>query len=281
MTRLRTATLAALLILAGVPSFAADLAKGTFHFGNVRFEPVDAFAYQETATDPAKPLTIVLLANFKIDRAAVVNAINTPGALIDRAGTTKDGAFLLLRVVSADRCGLFAFLNQAQRQIDLANSYAAKGVTVTPTRVAGECASTKPEKMFDDTYDFHLSYDVPITAIPKPATLAAGGGEPGAVYAGLVKAIQAADWNAAHLLLPPEQVPEPRPKPSEMKGYFHDLGLNYPKTVTVSGGQMKGDRANIEIRGTNSEDKKITGTVAMKKVASGWQVIDQNFYFTD
>jgi hypothetical protein len=276
-----TRSLIALLMLAATTAFAADGAKGTFHFGAIQFEPVDAFAYQETTDDPTKPLTIVMLTNFKIDRPAVVNAINTPGALIEQAANTKDGAFLLVRVVSAQRCGVFAFLNQAQRQIDLSNTFAAKGVTVTPSRVAGECATTKPEKMFDDAYDFKLSYDVPLTAIPKPATLGAGGGEPGAVYAGLVKAIQAADWNAAHLLLPPDQVPETRPKPSEMKGYFHDLGLNYPKTVNVAGGLLKGDRAAIDISGTNNEDKKIKGSVAMKKTAAGWQVIDQNFYFTD
>ncbi|MBV8544202.1 MAG: hypothetical protein JO093_23990 [Acidobacteria bacterium] len=276
-----TRSLLALLMLAASTAFAADVAKGTFHFGNINFEPVDAFAYQDTSADPAKPLTIVLLANFKIDRAAAVNAIDTPGALIDQAGKTDGGAFLVLRVVSAEHCGIYAFLNQAQRQIDLSNSYAAKGVTVTASRVAGECATTKPEKMFDDSYDFHLSYDVPLTAISKPATLTSGGGEPGAVYAGLVKAIQAADWNAAHLLLPPDQVPDTKPKPSEMKGYFHDLGLNYPKTVNVAGGLMKGDSARIEISGTNSEGKKIKGTVAMKKVASGWQVVDQSFYGAD
>jgi hypothetical protein len=276
-----TRTLLALLMLAATTAFAADGAKGTFHFGNIQFEPVDAFAYQDTSADRAKPLTVVLLANFKIDRAAAVNAIDTPGALIEQAGKTDGGAFLVLRVVSKERCGIYAFLNQSQKQIDLSNSFAAKGVTVTPSRVAGECATTKPEKMFDDAYDFHLSYDVPLTAIPKPATLASGGGEPGAVYARLVKAIQAADWNAAHLLLPPEQVPDTKPKPSEMKNYFHDLGLNYPKTVNVAGGLLKGDSARIEISGTNSEGKKIKGTVAMKKTASGWQVVDQSFYGAD
>jgi hypothetical protein len=281
MNSIRTTILVALLILGSVASYAADAAKGTFHFGNVHFEPLDAFAYQEASDDPAKPLTIVALANFKIDRAAVANAINTAGALIEQTEKVEGGAFLLVRVVSPERCGVHAFLNQAQRQIDLSNSFAAKAVTVTASRVAGECATKKPEKMFDDAYDFQLSYDVPLLAIPKPATLASGGGEPGAVYAGLVKAIQAADWNAAHLLLPPDQVPETKPKASEMKGYFHDLGLNYPKTVNVAGGLLKGDRANIEISGTNNEDKKIKGTVAMKKTASGWQVIDQNFYFTE
>jgi hypothetical protein len=281
MTPLRTITLAALLLLGSTASLAADGARGTFHLGSVTFEPVDALAYQDASSDPAKPLTIVMLANFKIDRAAVLEAINASGALIEQAQNNSGGAFLIVRVVSADRCGVFAFLNQAQRQIDLANSFAANGVTVTASRVAGACATTKPEKMFDDAYDFHLSYDVPLTTIPKPVKLAAGGGEPGAIYAGLVKAIQAADWNAAHLLLPPGQVPQTKPKSTEMKRYFQDLGLNYPKTVMVTGGLMKGERANIEISGTNNEDKKISGTVALKKIASGWQVIDQNFYFTE
>jgi|GEM_PF-1631880 len=281
MTRLRTTALISLLMLGTTASFGADVAKGTFHFGNIHFEPVDAFAYQDTSGDAAKPLTVVLLTNFKIDRDAVLNAIDATDALMDQSRKPEGGAFLLVRVVSAERCGIYAFLNHAQRQIDLSNTFAAKGVTVTPTRVAGECMTTKPDKMFDDVYDFHLSYDVPMTIIPKPATLAAGGGEPGAAYAVLVKAIQAADWSAAHPLLPPEQVPDTKPKPSEMKGYFHDLGLNYPKTVNVAGGLMKGDHANIEIAGTNSEGKKIKGTVVMKKTASGWQVVDQNFYGAD
>jgi hypothetical protein len=280
MTRPRTTILIALLF-ASAAAYAADGAKGNFHFGAIQFEPVDALAYQDTSGDPAKPLTVVLLTNFKIDRDAVLNAIDATDALVDQSRKPEGGAFLLLRVVSAERCGIYAFLNHAQRQIDLSDTFAAKGVTVTPTRVAGECMTTKPDKMFDDVYDFHLSYDVPMTVIPKPTTLTAGGGEPGAIYAGLVKAIQAADWNAAHLLLPPDQVPETKPKPSEMKGYFHDLGLNYPKTVNVAGGLMKGDHANIEIAGTNSEGKKIKGTVVMKKTAAGWQVVDQNFYGAD
>ena len=70
------------------------------------------------------------------------------------------------------------------------------------------------DKMFDDVYEFRLSYDLPMTAIPKPTVLPAGGGEPGAVYATLVKAIQVNDWTAAHAKLPPDQVPETKPKTS-------------------------------------------------------------------
>ena len=269
----------ALLILASATSFAADGAKGTFHFGNVQFTPMDSMAYLETDVDP--PVRIVMLTNFKIDRPAVLEAINTPGAVIDQTARAEGGAMLIIRALSPEKCGVSAFLNQAQKQIDLGNSFVAKGVVATPSRAAGECATNTPGKMFDDAYDFHLSYDLPMTAIPKPAALPAGGGEPGAAYAALVKAIQAADWTAAHAKLPPDQVPQTKPKPSEMKEYFHGLALNYPKTVKVMSGLIKGDRATIEIAGRNNENKKIKGGVAMRKTADGWQVIDQNFYFDE
>jgi len=245
----------------------------------VTFTPVDSMAYLETDVNP--PARIVMLTNFRIDRPAVLEAINTPGAVIDQTARADGGAMLIIRALSPEKCGVSAFLNQAQKQIDLGNSFVARGVVATPSRVAGECATSTPGKMFDDSYDFRLSYDLPMTAIPKPAALPAGGGEPGAVYAALVKAIQAADWTAARAKLPPDQVPQTKPKPSEMKEYFHGLALNYPKTVKVMSGLMKGDRATIEITGTNDEDKKIKGGVAMKKTADGWQVVDQNFYFDE
>jgi hypothetical protein len=281
MPRLRTTTLFAisLLILVSATSFAADGAKGTFHFGNVQFTPVDSMAYLESDVDP--PVKIVMLTNFKIDRLAVLEAIDTPGAVIDQTSRSEGGAMLIIRALSPEKCGLSAFLNQAQRQIDLGNSFVAKGVVATPSRAAGECATSKPDKMFDDVYEFRLSYDLPMTAIPKATVLPAGGGEPGAIYAELVKAIKTADWTAAHAKLPPDQVPATKPKASEMKDYFHGLVLNYPKTVKVMNGQVKGSRATINITGTNYEDKKIKGGVAMKKTADGWQVVDQSFYFDE
>lgn len=269
----------ALLALATAASLAADTAKGTFHFGKVRFEPVDAFAYQYTGED-GKPIPIVVLTSFKIDRPAVIAAIDTIGGFIDQAGKIENSQFVFIRV-RPDRCGLSAYLNAAQKQIDLGNSYPAKMVAQPAGRVAGDCHTKAPEKMFEDEYDFALSYDLPLTPIPSPTVLAAGGGEPGAVYAGLLKAIQAADWKSAHSHLAEHEVPEKAPQASEMKQYFDGLAMNYPKQATITKGLLKGDNATIEIKGTNNEGKKIEGVVAMKKVATGWRVLDQNFFFTE
>ncbi len=267
--------LAALAVAA--PSFAADVAKGTFHFGPIKFDVVDAIAYQVEGPEN-KPVTIIALSDFKIDRQGVMNAINTDGALITQINNDQKGSFVMVRLTAPNRCGLGGLIGAGAKQIDLGDSFTAKS-SQGVSRAAGECFTTAPGKMFDDVYDFHLTWDQPLMVIPKPATLPAGGGEPGQAFAALVKAIQAADWKAAHDHLRAEEVPQTPPKASAMKEYFHDIGLNYPKTVTVLGGLMKGDRANLDIKGTDYEGKKIKGVVAVQKVAGNWRVIDNSYYF--
>jgi len=256
------------------PLFATQ--SGTFHYGKVKFEPIDSFAYQAETQQSAKPLTIVVLTDFKIDRPAVLAAINTPGAFVLQSG--EKGSFAMLRLVAPEKCGVAGFLASTQQQFDLGDSLPAKMTVSTPSRVAGECWTSKPGKMFEDAYDLHVSYDVPITAIPKPAALPAGGGEAGAAYLALVKAIQTANWDAAHAHLRADEVPQTPPKSSDMKRYFEDVSLNYPKSATVTGGLMKGDRANLDIRGINHDGHKINGVVALKKIGGEWQVLEQNFF---
>jgi hypothetical protein len=261
---------ALVLILGTSPLFAAGYGK--FHFGKVTFEPIDAFAYQ---TEEAKPSTIVILTDFKINRPAVLAEINTPGAFIVQAA--DKGSLVIVRLAEPGKCSVGAFLGPTQKDLGLGDSNPAKTTASTSSRIAGECWTSKPGKMFDDEYDFHLTYDVPITAVPKPSKLPAGGGEAGAAYVALVNAIKTSNWDVAHAHLAPEQSPAERPK--DMKFYFEGLALNYPKSVTVDGGLMKGERANIEIHGVDHDGKKIKGLVALKKIGGQWQVQEQNLFF--
>jgi hypothetical protein len=75
----------ALLGIAVNAPLAAQDAKGTFRFGKVQFRPVDALAYQQIGTDPARPLTTVVLADFAIDRPAVIEPIDTVRAMMQQA----------------------------------------------------------------------------------------------------------------------------------------------------------------------------------------------------
>ena len=267
----------ALLALGASSVFAADVAKGTFHFGPIKFEPVDAIAYQVEGRD-GKPLTLIAFTDFKIDRQGVLDAINTDSALIGQINENQKGSYVVVRLTAPNRCGLGGLVGDGAKQIDLGDNFAAK-VSQGVSRVAGDCSTTTPGKMFDDTYDFHLTFDQPLMTIPKPTPLPPGGADPGKAYATLIKAIQAADWNAAYQHLRTDEVRGTKPKASEMKEYFHDVALNYPKTVNVTGGLIKGDRAHLEIKGTNYEDKKIRGVVVLRKYGDNWRVLENDFYF--
>jgi hypothetical protein len=262
-------------------SLSADTVKGSFRFGPVKFEPVDAFAYQVDVEGEKTPTTIVAMTSYKIDRPAVLAAIDPVQSFYAQTGGGT-GNFVLVRIVAPDKCGIFAGLTTGDRpqDIDLSSSnFPAKNMS-SPTRIAGDCFTKAPAKFFDDEYEFHFTYDVPITAIPKPTALAAGGGDPGTQYAALVKAIQASDWDGAHAHVAEGELPATKKKASE-SNYFEGLQLNYPKNVTVTGGLIKGDRAQLDLRGTSHDGRKITGVVMMKKNGNDWRVLGQQFYGTE
>ena len=274
----------ALLGLAAKTSLllAADEGTGTFQVGKANFRVSNAMAYQREGKDPKKPVTMVVLADFKIDQVAAMDAIDPANALMTQVAKNQAGNFVMVTLASPDRCGVWAFLDTG-KQIDLGgDSFPAKTTTSTPARIAGECFTSKPGKtLFDDVYDFHLTYDVPITAFPKASAVPAGGGEPGRVLLALVTAIGASDWDAARLHLREEEVPATAPKGAERMRFFEVLAMNYPKSATVTGGLMKGDNAVLEIEGTDHDGKKIKGEFVMKKAAGNWRVVDQSLYSSE
>jgi hypothetical protein len=256
----------------------ADEAKGSFHFGKTTFKITSAIAFQRESNDPKKPVTIILAADFKIDLPAVVAAIDPANALLAQVAKNQGGNFVLLRLTAPNRCGITAFLDTG-KQADLGDSFPAKTIASTPTRIAGECSTAKPEKtLFDDPYDFHIAYDVALTPMSKPTPLAAGGGEPGHAFVALIDAIRAHDWNAATLHLRDDEAPKMKPAQSEMKRFFEVLAMNYPKSATVDGGVMKGDSAQLQISGVTYEGKKIKGDIAMRKTGGNWRVVDMSLY---
>ncbi|MGZ7040062.1 MAG: hypothetical protein ACXVJO_17935, partial [Thermoanaerobaculia bacterium] len=217
--------------------------------------------------------------SFKIDRAAVMAAIDPDNSLYAQTENLS-GNSVWMWSLKPDRCNVRAFLASGDRpqEIDF-GSFPGKVRSSTGSLIAGECFTDRPQKNFDEEYEFRLSYDTPITALVKPSPLPAGGGEPGAQYLALVKAIQAADWDVAHLHVREGELPDTRQKVAE-SNYFENLAANYPKSATVTGGLMKGDLAQINIRGTHHDGQKIEGVVALKKVGKDWRVVDQQFHST-
>jgi hypothetical protein len=274
---MRMPTLAALGLLSLVPpGLAADGVTGHFTFGQTKVVPKDGFAY--TAEDGT--LT-VLVADFPIHRQTVLDAIETPNGLLEQVLRLEGkGNMLAMRMLPGDKCSMFAYLNGDQ-SISLSESFRGKPGKAPAGRVVGQCATAEPGKMFDDAYEWSLAFDLPLTPVPPSTPLGPGGGEPGADYLALVKAIQAADWKTASLRLREDEVPPTPPAAADMKDYFHGLGLNYPHTATVVSGRVKGQRALLEIEGTNYEKRKLKGRVGLVKKAAVWRVSEQGMYYAE
>ena len=258
----------------------ADEIKGTFQFGKIRFTPTEALAYQVEGKEPGKPVTVVVLTDFKIDRPAALAAIDTAGGIMGQIFTRQSGNAVFVTLATEGQCGVGGFF-EGSRSVGLGEDFTATTKTATSSRVAGSCATDNPGKMFDDAYEFRLTYDVPLTAIPKPTALGAGGGEAGAAYVALVQAIQAEDFPTARRHLPDHQLPAKAPAAAEAKDYFHGLALNYPKSAKVMGALVKGDLARVDIEGVHYEGRRIKGPVSMQKTAGVWRVIDQGLSFAE
>lgn len=256
-------------------SLAAPAAKGYFHFGGTKFEITDSLAYR--AEDES---TVVLFTDFTMDRGDLLRSIITTQALYGQVVARQRGNYVMVTLHPPDHCGVQAFLGETVQQLGLGEEFDATITNADAKRVKGVCFTSKPQKFFDDTYDFRLPFDLALTTIPKPTRLPADGGEPGRALVALVKAIQAADIRTAKLHLRDEEIANV-PATAELRSFFEGLALNYPKTAKATGGLMKGDLANVEMKGTDREGRKIEGTFSMKKTAGTWRVVDQYLHYVD
>jgi hypothetical protein len=263
------------------PTGFADEASGTFRFDKTTFHPIDAVAYRQPGKDPSKPVTLITLADFKIDRQNLIDSIDTANALanqaLQQAAKKQGGNVVTVTLLPADRCDLTGFLGEGQQELSLIQ-FKSKTASSSPDRVSGECVTPELQHFAEKTYEFRLKYDVPFMTIPKPTTLPAGGGEPGQAFSALVVAIESADWNGAHNRLQEQEVPSDPPKGAELKKYFKTIGRNYPKKAVVTGGLTKGPNAVLTITGTDQDGAAIHGDVMMKKTATGWRVKDLTLY---
>jgi hypothetical protein len=63
--------------------------------------------------------------------------------------------------------------------------------------------------------------------------------------------------------------------PPWLEGLFHD----HLKQAVVTEGRFQGDRARLQIRGTDSDDRKVRGTIELRKVSGCWRVTTEALFF--
>jgi hypothetical protein len=61
--------------------------------------------------------------------------------------------------------------------------------------------------------------------------------------------------------------------------WLEGLFTNHLKHAVVTDGMFQGDRARLQIRGTDSDDRKVRGTIELRKVGGSWRVTAEALFF--
>jgi hypothetical protein len=147
--------------------------------------------------------------------------------------------------------------------------------TLTADTVAGRLWMTSPGKtMTDDTYFVDVTFSAPITHGPAATKLSAGGGEPGKALQSLVGAISKKSWNdikggvSEHALKSLTYADSDRSEQENLEEALSTLNIWLSKKPgQVTGGELRGDTAILEMEGQIFEGQK--GLYLVKMVKSG------------
>ncbi len=138
-----------------------------------------------------------------------------------------------------------------------------------PDRFAGRVYHSGPQKIFDDTFQYDFSFDLPLSDPNAPigSPLPAGGGEPGHAYLQWVAAIHAVDVAGLQALVPPEMAEQL--EGDDARDTLDAMQELTPKDVTILGGSSDGDTAVLDIEGTLAGEKA-HGKITLTRMGEHW-----------
>ena len=138
-----------------------------------------------------------------------------------------------------------------------------------PDRFTGRVYHSGQQKVFDDTFQYDFSFDLPLSNPNAPIgnALPAGGGEPGHAYQQWVAAIQAVDVKGLQALVPSEMAEQLNgDDATETVKSMQDLT---PTDVTILSGSSDGDTAVLDIEGTIAGEKA-HGKITLTHMGEYW-----------
>ncbi len=276
-------TVAAILISLAAPLTvsAAGPGFGVFTWNKTRLTMIDGYAFTKPDSfDAKKKVTVVALVTVKLDRTKIDDALDRESAIEEQV---SDGRGTVVKLTfGAD--GGFETLNAQIRtdagsqSISTSGSLKAAMKSTTAQRVAGRVQTAGTQTFSSDKYSCDFTFDIPVTADPPPGTpLPAGGGDAGKAYVALVAAIQKGDVDAIAKYWPKEkaaQMVASRKEPDFKKG-LEMLKMFSPKSVTVKGGSMRGNVADLDVVGKDADGNVMDGKVRMVKEGTTWREADE------
>ena len=258
-----------LLFLAAIAvSAVAGEASGEFKAGSRKpIRPKFAAAYEaRDQRDPRKRIVEVILSEAPVDAAAAaadldphMNVINQPALM--------DHNYILLWVRPGDDVSMNATYGERMVQfVDMTGSMGSLEAKMTasgPDRVAGRVWSPKPVKTQDESWSVDVRFSTDVVRAPAGTRLPADGGEPGKAFKALLAARSAKKLDAIQ-----KNVVKPF---DSLDDALSTLDIWLPKKGTkITGGELRGDSAVLEVEGEMFPGMKGLFLVQMTKSGSRW-----------
>jgi len=241
-------------------------------------KPKYAAAYEtHDQRDARKTAIEVVLSEEPIDVAEAAAELDPHSNVINQKAL-RDHNYVLLWVRPDNDVSMNATYSETMTQyVEMSGSRMTADLTTnTRDKVAGRISSPKPLKTMDgDEYSIDLKFSTEVTRPPAGTKLPADGGEPGKVLKTLQAAIAKKSWEGIKTNVSAKNVEsfdESYRTPKEnLDDAIQTLGFWLPKKAgKVTGGELRGDSAILNLEGELFENQNALFLVRMVKENSRW-----------
>lgn len=271
--------IAALLILLCPVIALGGEASGQFTAGKrPPIKPKYAAAYEtHDQRDARKSAIEVVLSEEPIDVAEAAAELDPHTNVINQKAL-RDHNYVLLWVRPDNDVSMNATYSDTMTQyVEMTGSrMTADMITNTRDKVAGRIFSPKPLKTMDgDDYAIDLKFSTEVTHPPAGTKLPADGGEPGKAFNALQTAIAKKSWAGIKGNVTAKTLESfyesDRSENENLADAIQTLGFHLPKKPgKITGGEVRGDSAILNVEGDLFENQKALFLVRMVKDGSKW-----------
>lgn len=229
-------------------------------------QPKYAIAYEaRDMRDARKRVVELLLSDVPLDAAAAAAELDPHTQAINQEAL-NDRNYIIVVVRPDGSASMNATYSARMQQfIDTTGmSLQAELTTNTPNRVEGRLFSPKKVETSDESWTVDVRFAADVTRAPAGTSLAAGGGAPGKALQSLIAAVAKKNWAGIKAAVPAD-------KYSDVDEAVGMLEAFLPKkNVKITGGEVRGDTAILDVEGEVFEGMNGLMRVQMKKDGDRW-----------
>jgi hypothetical protein len=273
---LSTLALGASVLLAPATAALAADASGFFRFGDERAEFSHGVAIQwDDPENPGTQRVGVVLSAAPLDPAVAAGQMRPLSALTDRLSYGDSYLQMSLEPKGGGYAISHLFVSPGSFN---SGGNGEESIRIEGGRVKGSW-KLAPQSFFDKTYEADFRFDVALHVLKEPGQpLPAGGGDPGKAYAAYIEALAKGDADGVKAALTESRawMFAWATDATEIAKALESEALHKPVKVTIAGGWVDGDRAQLRVEGPGRLGGTFSGRVMMVREGGRWKVDEQS-----